>query len=148
MVLALLLLAAPAEAKDLRGRAGVGFTHTFGQPTSIGLRYTFGAKQPTATVQLGLDAGFDLGGDTDAWYGGARLRWGFVAEDNMILHAGVAAGWAGGVDAARVQPTIGAQVFLFGVENLGIEVDFGANVDIGAPVTVQTVASVGATYWF
>lgn len=162
--LLLLLVAAPAQAKDLRQRVGLGFQ---GQPTGTGtlsLRYGLPAKSPAVNVQLGLVAGFSVrDGAADQLYLGGRGTYGFVAEDNMNLYGGVGAGllMSGSLVGVRAQPVVGAEFFLFGLENLGFSTEFGLNLDYlsgaddsGATTTqlnlhtVSGVPMLGVHYYF
>jgi hypothetical protein len=152
--LAALLLSPVAEAKDLRGRTGIGFNQQFGHVSALSVRYGLPTPSPVMNIQLegmfGLDtAATDDGGNVVY---GARVLYGFLAEDNMNLFAG---GGVGGVNTAaentvRLQPTMGTDFFLFGLENLGFTIEWGLNLDIGPTSGVSTTAAAaaGAHYWF
>lgn len=164
LLLPLALFAAPdAYAKDLRQRVGLGYQ---GQPTGTGtlsLRYGLPAQSPAVNVQIGVVAGFSvLNGAADQLYLGGRGLYSFVAEDNMNLYGGLGAGLlvSGELVGARVQPVVGAEFFLFGLENLGFSTEFGVNLDYlsGAEdsgttsqFTLHTVSGVpmlGVHYYF
>ena len=161
-VVACLLVAAPASAKDLRGRFALGFNNQFGPMTSASLKFTLPAKQPTVNIQLQLVAGaalFKARNYNDQYFGGLRMLFTFVAEDNLNLYAGGGGGYVGFSDATnavRIQPVMGTEFFFFGLENLGISAEFGVNVDIGVGSTsgldVSTAAgsfgAVGMHYYF
>jgi hypothetical protein len=154
MFLALLLLLAPAHAKDLRSHLGLGFNQQFGTVSAISARYGLPAGKPTTNVQIEADVGFDLSAVTDPkFFAGGRLLYAVVAEDNMNLYLGAGAGYAvdGPAGVVRLQPAVGAQFFFFGLENLGFSVEWGVNVDLGASWAVKTVGtapSVGVHYYF
>jgi hypothetical protein len=50
----------------------------------------------------------------------------------------------------RIQPAMGADFFLFGLENLGFTVEWGLNLDLTGQSGIATTAAVGAGvhYWF
>lgn len=147
--------AAPAiaSAKDLGGHVGVGAEQSLGGLSALSLRYGFPTGKPTLNIGVGVDAGVDaISGGTTDFYGGARLYFGVVAEDNMNLYLGAAAGYAstGGNTAIRVAPNIGAEFFLFGLDNLGFLAEMAVNVDIGGATEISTFGSpaVGFHYYF
>ena len=154
LALAALTLPSLAHAKDLRGRTGVGFNQQFGHLSALSVRYGLPTPSPVMNLQVeglfGLDtAATDEGGNVVY---GARVLYGFLAEDNMNLFAG---GGIGGVNTAaentlRLQPTMGTDFFLFGLENLGFTVEWGLNMDIGPTSGVSTTAATaaGVHYWF
>ncbi|MFZ5481268.1 MAG: hypothetical protein ACOZNI_31200 [Myxococcota bacterium] len=147
----LLALITQADAKDLRGRLGVGFHQALASTSAISLRYTLPGAQPTSTVQIEVDAGLDLTDTATDYYAGGRLLFGVVAEDNMGLYLGAGAGYLGGSGRVRVQPAVGAQFFFFGLENLGFSVEWGVNADFGTGYRVATFGTGPAAavhYWF
>ena len=81
-----------------------------------------------------------------------RLLYGFVAEDNMTLFAAGGIGIPDRVEAntVRIQPAMGADFFLFGLDNLGFTVEWGLNLDTGGSLGLETAAAMGAGvhYWF
>ncbi len=151
---ALLLLAAPAEANDLRGRFGFGFHAGLGSVSAISVRYAIPTKSPAMNIQLELDGGFALAADTETeLVAGGRLLYGLVAEDNLSLYGAGGAHYvsAAGSDFVRVQPALGAEFFMFGLENLGFGVEWGLNVDLGESTGVRTISGAPAVtvhYWF
>ncbi|MBM4367530.1 MAG: hypothetical protein FJ102_15060 [Deltaproteobacteria bacterium] len=154
MLAALLILAAPAEANDLRGRFGLGFHAGLGSVSAVSVRYAIPTKSPAVNVQLELDGGFAVasGADTELVAGG-RLLYGLVAEDNLALYGAGGAHYvsAAGSDFVRVQPALGAEFFMFGLENLGFGVEWGLNVDLGESTGLRTVSGAPAVtvhYWF
>ncbi len=155
IALAALATSAPAmaQAKDLNGRFGVGAEQSFGGLSALSVRFGFPTGKPTLNIGVGVDAGLDaLSGGSPDYYGGARLYFGVVAEDNMNLYLGAAAGYAsvGGTNAIRIAPDIGAEFFLFGLENLGFLAEMSVNVDIGSATEISTWGSpaVGFHYYF
>ena len=99
---------------------------------------------------FGLDTGEkDAGGNV---FYGARVLYGVLAEDNMNLFV---AGGAGGLtngdnNTVRLQPSMGTDFFLFGLDNLGFTIEWGLNLDLGQHSRVKTTANMaaGAHYWF
>ena len=124
LLLASLLLALPARAKDLRNRVGVGFNQQVGASpaggvSSLSVRYGLPTGQPVLNVQVEGELGFSGGsGGSGDLYTGGRLLWGVVAEDNLNLY--VAAG--GDVE---------------------VEVVLGHHAPEQAPAGVQVAAAAG-----
>jgi hypothetical protein len=145
-------LAAPGEAlaKDLRGRVGVGFHSQLGQMSALSARYALPMPKPTQNVQVELDVGLDVSTEATNYMGGGRVLYGFLAEDNLTLYGAAGAAWIGGENNLRVQPALGAEFFLFGLENLGFSAEWGLNLDMGENSGVRTVgaAAAGVHYWF
>ena len=85
---------------------------------------------------------------------GARGLYGVVAEDNLSLLVGAGLGYArsGGSAAFRVEPLMSAEFFLFGLENLGLTLQWGLQLDLGGSGTafrsIGSGAAIGAHYWF
>lgn len=170
---ALLLLSAlvsPAAAKDLNGRLGLGFSQQFGGSgamSAVSLRYGLPTGKPTTNLGVEVDVGVDVAGGATDLFGGGRFLWGAVAEDNMNLNLGFGVGYlqrntfetaTDGTSTAtpygtiRLQPSLGAEFFLFGLENLGFTTELGLNLDlVGGGVEVLTVGgapAVGMHYYF
>ena len=143
-----------AEAKDLRGRMGVGFNQQFGHVSALSARYGLPSSTPVVNVQLegnfGLDSGAQEAGGR-VFYG-ARVLYGFLAEDNMNLFFGGGVGGLtdGDSNTVRLQPSMGTDFFFFGLDNLGFTIEWGLNLDLGQQSRVETTASMGAGihYWF
>lgn len=171
MLLLLPLLVSPASAKDLNGKLGVGFSQQFGGDgtfSSLSLRYGLPTGKPTTNLAVELDVGVDVDAGATDLFGGGRFLWGVVAEDNMNLYLGAGAGYLqrnvlavaddglstepSPYDVVRVQPSLGAEFFLFGLENLGFTAEFGVNLDIGEGgtrvTTVGGAPAVGMHYYF
>jgi hypothetical protein len=71
----------------------------------------------------------------------------------MLLHLGLGAGiWGeGNTNSLRLQPVVGAEFFLYGLENLGFLVEWGLTVDLGSEnrvYTTSTAPSAGVHYYF
>lgn len=148
---ALLLLPADAFAKDLRGRFGLGFRQSFDGTTVVTSRYTLPTPEPLVQIQAEAFCGFSANRIDGTWtLVGGRALMGFVVEDNMNLYGAAGAGLylESGNSQARIQPALGSEFFLFGLENLGIIAEWGVDIDLGSPSAVGTTAAVGVHYWF
>ncbi len=152
--LAALFFTPAVQAKDLRGRTGIGFNEQFGHVSALSVRYGLPTPSPVMNIQLegmfGLDTSSEDEGGNVVY--GARALYGFLAEDNLNLFAGAG---LGGVNTAaentlRLQPAMGTDFFLFGLENLGFTIEWGLNLDIGpnSGVSTTAAAAAGAHYWF
>ncbi len=160
----LLCLARQAEAKDLRGRIGAGFNQQFGHVSALSVRYAIPTNSPAINVHIegnfGIDtaapATFDAESNETVTgrsiFSGGRVLYGVVAEDNMNLFVAGGVGILTNSDSntVRLQPSMGADFFLFGLDNLGFTVEWGLNIDTGGAPGVETAAAVGAGvhYWF
>lgn len=149
MLLALLLVA-PAPAKDLNGRLGIGASQQLGV-SALSARYGLPLGKPTTNVLVEADLGVGAG-ETTTVFAGGRLLFGVVAEDNMNLNLAAGAGYAiaGDDSFLRVQPALGAEFFFFGLENLGFDAEIGLNVDVGdvTGVSLGGAPMVGFHYYF
>lgn len=151
---ALLLLAPLAGATDLRNRVGVGFHAGLGSVSALSVRYALPTSNEKVNAQVELDAGFAAGGGEDlALVAGGRVLYGVVAEDNLSLY--VAGGAAYVLEetesVVRIQPAMGAEFFMFGLENLGFGVEWGLNLDLGSEPAARTISGAPAVtvhYWF
>ena len=152
-------LGAPAsgEARDLRGRLGVGFNNNFSSLTSISVKYGIPTNKETINLQVQALVGFAfLKDQDDRFFAGGRLIIPILAEDNLNLYAGIGGGYVRFHDtkqAARIGAVVGVEFFLFGLENLGLSAEFGLNLDLGNQVldvqtTGGTAAAVGVHYYF
>ena len=149
----LLLAPGTADAKDLRSRLAIGANAHLGSVPALSVRYGLPTGNPAVNVQLEALAGFWTVTDSPAnATAGGRLLYGVVAEDNMNLFLGAGAGVnvVAGDAAFRLQPVMGADFFLFGLENLGFTAEWGINVDLGSSTAAGTSASLGGGvhYWF
>jgi len=151
-----LLLAAPtAQAKDLRKRVAVGVETSGGAIPLLSVRA--GLPMPSSAVNVLVEGlgGFSTGGGSipDGWTAGARLLYGIVAEDNLNLYGAAGLGWTSSGDEAAlwVQPSLSVEFFPFGLENLGLSVAWGIQVDLGSPTGIATWGGgpgLGVRYWF
>ena len=157
LLLAPLAMPGVAQAKDLRNRVAVGANAHLGSIPALSVRYGLPTPDPAINVQLEVSAGFSAYGDLGSQaVAGGRLLYGVVAEDNMNLFLGAGAGVlsqtaSGATDTAvRVQPVMGADFFLFGLENLGFTAEWGLNIDLGSSSGAATSAALGGGvhYWF
>jgi hypothetical protein len=149
----LLLLALPASAKDLRGRFGVGFNNQFGHVAALSARYAIPTKSPAANVQLEGSFGLETSPLEDGRvFSGGRVLLGVIAEDNLNLFfaGGAGALMESGAGTIRLQPAMGVDFFFFGLENLGMTLEWGLNLDLANGASASTTAAVGAGahYWF
>ncbi len=153
----LFLLPSQAEARDLRGRLGLGFNNNFSSLTSISVKYGIPTNKETLNLQIQAMVGFAfLKDQDDRFFAGGRVLIPILAEDNLNLYAGVGAGYVRFHDAkqgVRASAVVGVEFFLFGLENLGLSAEFGLNLDAGNQIldvqtTGGTQASVGVHYYF
>jgi hypothetical protein len=146
----LTLLLTTATAKDLHGTLGLGFDSHVGDGAALSARYwlPLGKAAPNIGVQAVL--GLDTTAATPDWATGGRALYGFVEEDNMTLYAAVGAYALGARRALRLQPAIGAEFFLFGLEHLGISAQWSLDMDVGQTSDVATRGSGAAAvhYYF
>lgn len=150
----LLLALSVAEANDLRGRFGFGFHAGLGSVSALSARYALPTKDPKINVQVELNAGTEI--QTDApleLVAGGRLIYGVVAEDHLSLYLAAGAAYAQeeAWTGVRLLPAMGAEFFLFGLENLGWGVEWGLQIDLGSEAAVRTVSGAPAVtvhYWF
>jgi len=154
LLFAALTLASPVQAKDLRGRTGVGFNQQFGHVSALSARYGLPTSSPVVNVHLEGNFGLDTGAQKEGGnvFYGARVLYGVLAEDNMNLFVagGVGGLTTGDANTVRMQPGMGADFFLFGLDNLGFTLEWGLNLDVGQQSAVATTAAMaaGAHYWF
>ena len=155
MLLALLVTTLPTvEAKDLRSRFGLGFHQQIGAPlpiSALSVRYGLPTGKPTSNIQLEADVGVAATASAPVdLYAGGRVLYSFVAEDNMNFYLAAGAGYAmqAGSGLVRVQPAIGAEFFLFGLENLGLSLEWGVSADLGEAWTVSTAPNAAVHYYF
>ena len=152
------LLAHDAHARDLHGRLGVGFEDQLAATAGSGAvsaRYwlpAVGSANPARSPHVGVEValGLDLReGGTGASVG-ARVLYAFLLEDNFNLYGAGGVGWLGATSSVRVQPAVGAEFFLFGLENLGITTEWGMNLDLGEEISLSTPgnAVAGVRYYF
>ena len=140
-----------AAARDLRGRFALGFREGFDGTSALTARYTLPTPDPAVEIQIEGFGGFSTSRTLGTWaLVGGRATYGFVVEDNMNLYGigGAALYMQEGDKRIRVQPALGAEFFLFGLENLGLMAEWGVNIDVGDATGVSTTAAAGVHYWF
>ncbi|MFT5587830.1 MAG: opacity protein-like surface antigen [Cognaticolwellia sp.] len=152
----LALLSSPdAYAKDLRGHFAIGFENQLSGMPALSAKYAFPTSQSQLNAQLQVVAGWsvDSAADNRSFFG-ARGLYGVVAEDNLSLLVGAGVGYVqNGEDAAlRIEPLMSAEFFLFGLENLGLTLQWGLQLDLSSESTalrsMGSGAAIGAHYWF
>ena len=152
------LLVAPqtAEAKDLRGRFGLGIGARLSPTGIISGKITLPSSSPTRNVQIQALVGFALSeSQRDRFSAGARVLIPVLAEDNLNVYGAVGGSYVFyGQEghAVRADAGAGIEFFLFGLENLGLTGELGLVVDfIGeepVPPRLQPFAFVGLHYYF
>lgn len=156
MLALLALLSSPeAQAKDLRGQFAIGFENQLSGLPALSAKYAFPTGQSQLNAQLQVVAGWDVEPNADnRTFFGARGLYGVVAEDNMSLLVGAGLGYAQTGESAsfRVEPLMSAEFFLFGLENLGLTLQWGLQLDLSSAGTsfrsMGSGAAIGAHYWF
>ena len=137
-----------AQAKDLSGRVGVGFNHNFGDRSTISIRYALPLGDPAVQVQVEGFGGLAINNANAGWFiAGGRALGAVVVEDNLNLYLAAGAGYmtdgTQNTSALRLQPAMGVEFFLFGLENLGFMTEWGVNVDLGSVTGLCTAANAG-----
>jgi hypothetical protein len=151
---AILLITPTAQAKDLRKRVAVGVETSSPAPL-LSVRAGLPMPSPVVNVLVEGLGGFVTGTDAapGGWTIGARALYGIVAEDNMNFYGAAGMGWttSGEASALWIQPSLAVEFFPFGLENLGLSVAWGIQVDLGSPSGVATWGGgpgLAARYWF
>ena len=144
-------LTSSAAAKDLRGHLGVGFNTTL--PHAAGLAVAYGLPTGDAAIEVGIEAIAALSiadGTRDVAFAGGRMTYALATEDNMNFYGAAGAGFVteGDNQNIRLQPALGAQFFLFGLENLGFLAEWGLSIDLGESSSVSGGTGVGLYYYF
>jgi hypothetical protein len=156
-LLLLLLLPSGAQARDLRGRLGIGFNNNFSSLTSISVKYGIPTNKETLNLQVQAVVGFAfLKDQDDRFFAGGRVLVPILAEDNLNLYTAIGAGYVRFHDSKqglRASAVVGVEFFLFGLENLGLSAEFGLSLDVGNQIldvqtTAGTAAAVGVHYYF
>jgi hypothetical protein len=146
----LAVLPALAHAKDLGGRLGLGASAGFGTLPCLSLRWGLPTGDPKVSVQLEAMGGAST--TAESALGGGRALYAVVVEDNLNLYLGAGGAYVmdGSDGFVRLQPSMGAQFFLFGLENLGFTAEWGLLIDVAGRSAVQTTGSpgVGVHYYF
>ncbi|MCO4771895.1 MAG: hypothetical protein KDA24_17825 [Deltaproteobacteria bacterium] len=151
------LVPSSSEARDLRGKLGIGFNNNFSSLTSLSVKYGIPTNKETVNLQVQATVGFAfLKDQDDRFFAGGRILIPILAEDNLNLYTAIGAGYVRFHDAkqgVRASAVVGVEFFLFGLENLGLSAEFGLNLDAGNQIldvqtTGGTAASVGVHYYF
>ena len=153
-VLTALSLSATASAKDLSGKIGVGFNNTLPHMTGLSAKYGIPTGDPA--IQVGVEAigAFSAtDGAGNDFFAGGRLSYALATEDNLNLYAAAGAGLksTGEDQNVRIQPALGVEFFLFGLENLGFIAEAALNIDLGESTAIYTLSGspvVGLYYYF
>jgi len=150
----MLELSTTASAKDLTGHFGVGFNTQIGDVPTVAVRYGLPFIDPAVNLQIEGNFGFSAyKSQTSQMFAGGRLLYAAVVEDNMNLYLAGGGGFVSqaGEGVFRLQPGAEVQFFPFGLENLGVCIGWGINIDMGSGESgTRTVGSMltGAQYWF
>lgn len=146
----LTLLVATATARDLHGTLGLGFDSHVGDGAALSARYWLPLGKGAPNVGVQAVVGLDTAGANPDWATGGRALYGFVEEDNMNLYAAFGAYALGARGVLRVQPAVGAEFFLFGLEHLGFSAQWCMDVDMGRNDGVATRGAGAAAvhYYF
>ena len=130
-----------AEAKDLRGRLGLGYNNQFSEFPALSARYYLPAADPLYQLSLDVQAGFQSGDPSSQTFFGGRLGYAMVVEDNMNLFvaAGVAVESQSDNLNLRIHPSMGSEFFLFGLDNLGFTAEWDRD-----PAQMPTKRTVSA----
>jgi len=149
------MLPSAADAKDLSGHLGIGFNNQLGGGPALSVRYGIptGDDTPINLIIEGHTGFSSYDGTAGAFAAGGRFLFSTVLEDNLNFYVGAGAGYVmvDGVEVVRLQPLASIDVFLFGLDNLGLTTAFGFDVDVGGDTTgiaTTTAALAGVTYWF
>lgn len=143
-------LLAPAHARDLHGRVGVGFENQLSGDGALSGRYWLPGDTDAPLVGIEGVLGMNLDPTQARLSAGVRALGVFLVEDNLNLYGAASVAWVGGPNVVRLQPAIGAEFFLFGLENLGVTAEWGLDVDLGSDWRVATPGHpvTGVRYYF
>ena len=151
----LFLASSTLFAKDLDGRLGVGVNQILGQHSAVSVRFAIPMPEKVMEVQSEIMFGVDTDPNTPhaATIFGVRGAYGIIVEDNLNIMGGAALCYLNldGSPTFRVQPSLEAQFFLLGLENLSLASSVGMEFDFGRGSTQfqlggNLVASIH--YWF
>ena len=149
-----------AQAKDLRNRLGVGFDTQISQIPALSIKYVLPASDKAIGIAIEALGGMRLPAEGQRQIvAGGRLLYTVVAEDQMNLYLGLGSMYLSTesesmtFEGLRAQALMGAEFFLYGLDNLGLSLQVGVNVDLGGDtVGVSTGASslggLGLHYYF
>ena len=151
----LFLASSTLFAKDLDGRLGVGVNQILGQHSAVSLRFAIPVPEKVMEVQTEVMFGVDTDPDTPHATSlfGVRGSYGLIVEDNMNIMGGAALCYlkSDGSPTFRIQPSLEAQFFLLGLENLSLSSSIGMEFDFGEGTTQFQIGGnlVGSIhYWF
>ena len=154
-MLLLTILLSSAFAKDLDGRIAVGLNQSVGEIPALSSRFAIPLPQEALEVQVGAIVGFDTDPNaiSPSFVFGLRGFYGLIVEDNMNILAGGCLAYISdnGSPTVRLQPSLEAQFFLMGLDNLSLAPSIGINADIGAGNSKFSVGGsfMGSVhYWF
>ena len=152
----ILIFLSSVFAKDLDNRLGVGINQTLGTVPTLSVRYGIPMPEKSMEVQAEIFVGFDTAPSTQIQpilNIGIKGVYGIIVEDNLNILAGGALAFVDkdGDPTFRMLPSLEAQFFLMGLDNLSFGSTVGLNVDLGQ---TQSQIQVGGNilgsvhYWF
>ena len=152
----ILFLLSSVFAKDLDNRLGVGINQTLGTVPTLSVRYGVPMPEKVMEVQAEVFIGFDTAPRTQIQpilNIGVKGSYGIIVEDNLNILAGGALAFVDkdGDPTFRMLPSLEAQFFLMGLDNLSLGSTIGLNIDLGQTHSqIQVGGNVlGAIhYWF
>jgi hypothetical protein len=152
----LIFLLSNVFAKDLDNRIGVGINQTLGTVPTISVRYGVPMPQKVMEVQAEVFLGFDTAPVAQVnpiLNIGIKGSYGIIVEDNLNILAGGALAYVNkdGDPTFRMLPSLEAQFFLMGLDNLSIGSTLGLNVDLGqtgAQIQIGGNILGSIHYWF
>ena len=144
------VLSHSALARDLHGQVGVGFESQLSGDGALSGRYWLPGGKDAPLIGVEGVLGMNLDPTQARVSAGARAMGVFLVEDNLNLYGAAGIAWVGGPNVVRIQPAIGAEFFLFGLENLGVTAEWGLDVDLGSAWRVATPGHpvTGVRYYF
>lgn len=136
LAFALVLAPTHAEGKDLQSRLGVGAYVQPGFAPALSVKYGFPADNKAKNLSLSAIIGGKFSPDGgNQTLGGLRFQSALVAEDHMNLFAAVTGLYVYNDDGSEdplqgfdARATVGAEFFLFGLENLGLGIEGGGDI--------------------
>ena len=152
----LFFLVSSLWAKDLDGRIGVGVNQTLGTIPTLSVRFGVPTSTKVMEIQAEVFLGFDsspANQTTPALNIGIKGGYGLIVEDNMNIMAGGAMAYVSkdGDPTFRMVPSLEAQFFFQGLDNLSLGSTIGMNIDIGSTKSqVQVGGNIlgSVHYWF
>ncbi len=162
LAMALTLAPGDAQGKDLQSRIGVGAYVQPGFTPALSVKYTLPAdnKAQNNALQAIIGGKFSPDGGNQT-IGGLRFQSALVAEDHMNVFVAVTGLYVFNDDGSEdplqgfdARATVGAEFFLFGLDNLGLSVEGGADVlgalksDGSLGVVLGTTGGLSFHYYF